>query len=62
MLVNALHRAGVPCEAHLFEKVTPGIHGLFFYVAVCLGFGHVLVLHKAAFCPADQPHLCDLFL
>ena len=24
MLVNALHRAGVPCEAHLFEK---GVHG-----------------------------------
>ena len=24
MLVNALHRAGVPCEAHLFEK---GCHG-----------------------------------
>ena len=45
-----------------FCAVTTGIHGLFFYVAVCLGFGHVLVLHKAAFCPADQPHLCDLFL
>ena len=24
MLVSALHRAGVPCEAHLFEK---GVHG-----------------------------------
>ena len=24
MLVNALHRASVPCEAHLFEK---GVHG-----------------------------------
>ena len=24
MLVSALHRAGVPCEAHLFEK---GAHG-----------------------------------
>ena len=45
-----------------FCAVTPGIHGLFFYVAVCLGFGHMLVLHKAAFCPADQPHLCDLCL
>ena len=24
MLVSTLHRAGVPCEAHLFEK---GVHG-----------------------------------
>ena len=42
--------------------VPPGIHGILFNVAVCLGLTHSTLRDEAALGPADQTHLLQLFL
>ena len=45
-----------------FCTAAPGVHGALFNVAVGGILAHLLPLHQTAFCMADQPYLCDLFL